>query len=376
VPCSYHLRCKTDLNGENSVFTNLKKLILTSPLILLTLSTGCSKGDDTGETGNTTETGSTTETGNTTETGSTTETGTTFTPPSSDAFSSFTIDSRRSRIQQFSEEFTPGLTVTLDSGSTVTIAGNLLDSDGHIVQGSVDLEVIELTSRGDMISSVMSTMGVDENGDKSALISGGEHYVNVTQNGEQLTLQGEYRVHVLASLTGGLDMEMDLFVPEDESAGLEDEVDWSLVDMDRKIGTGGEGSDAYYWLSSSTFGWTNVDKWNNDPRDKTRIQVSVPAGFDDQNSVIYLTYDGEPTALALLDVYDENSGLFTEHYGMLPIGLEMHVIFLSVDEDNDQWLYHILPETVDEDETIAFDDVSAMTTGTEADLLAAIEALP
>ena len=353
---------------------------ITIPLIISILALGCSKDDDTDETGETgvttTETGSTTETGNTTETGSTTETGATFTPPSSDAFSSFTIDSRRSRIQQFSEEFSPGLTVTLDSGSTVTIAGNLLDSDGHIVQGSVDLEVIELTSRGDMISSVMSTMGVDENGDKSALISGGEHYVNVTQNGEQLTLQGEYRVHVLASLTGGLDMEMDLFVPEDESAGLEDAVDWSLVDMDRKIGTGGEGSDAYYWLSSSTFGWTNVDKWNNDPRDKTRIQVSVPAGFDDQNSVIYLTYDGEPTALALLDVYDENSGLFTEHYGMLPIGLEMHVIFLSVDEDNDQWLYHILPETVDEDETIAFDDVSVMTTGTEADLMAAIEALP
>jgi hypothetical protein len=349
---------------------------ITIPLIISMLAIGCSKDDEPGDT--TTETGdTTTETGDTT-----TETGATNTLPSPAEFSSFISNSRHSRLQSFSKEFTPGLTLTLDSGSSVIVAGNLLDADGLLVSGVVDIDIVEFTKRGEMLTSGMSTMGVDVDGNKSALISGGEHYVNITQNDEPLTIQGEYTIHVLSSLTGGTDTEMELFVAADENAGFDDDVDWSQVDMDRKMGFGGEGEGSYYWLSSDSFGWTNIDKWSSDPRDKTRIQVGVPEGFDDQNSVVYITYDGEPTALALLDVYDENSGLFTEHYGMLPVGLEMHLIFLSVDvgEDDegadDQWLYQIIAETVDEDETIFFNDVNAMISGTEADLIAAIDALP
>ncbi len=360
------------------IISNTQKI--TIPLIISILALGCSKDDETGETG---ETGTIVETGVTSETGvTTTETGATNAPPSQEEFSSFMSNSRTSKIQSFSKEFIPGLTLTLDSGSTVVIGGNLLDADGHIVSGLVDVDIVELTHRGEMLTAGMSTMGIDEDGNKSALISGGEHYVNITQDDAPLTLQGEYTINVLTSLTGGTDLDMELFVPADENVEFDGDVDWSQVDMDRKMGFGGEGEGSYYWLTSDTFGWTNVDKWSSDPRDKTRIQVGVPEGFSDQNSVVYLTYDGEPAALAFLDVYDDASGLFTEHYGMLPIGLEIHLIFLSIDlgEDDDgtddQWLYQIISETVDEDETIFFSDVSAMTSGNEADLIAAIDALP
>jgi hypothetical protein len=338
-------------------------------LTILGLTSGCSKSDDTGETG--------IETGDTTQ-----ETGAATTPPSAESFGSLTSTARLSRIQSFSEEFIPGLTLTLASGSSVIIAGNLLDAEGLIVSGSVDVDVVELTKRGEMLTAGMSTMGLDDDGNKSALISGGEHYVNITQSGEQLTLQGEYRVNVPTALTGGVDLDMSLFVPADENQGFEGEVDWSEVDMDRKMGVEGEGSSSYYWLTSDNFGWTNVDRWISDPRDKTRIQVGVPEGYTNENSAIYLTYDGEPTALAMLDVYDDASGLFTEHYGMLPIGLEMHVIFASVDEgddegpEDDQWLFQVIAETVDEDETIYFSDTSTMISGSEADLIAVIDALP
>ena len=56
----------------------------------------------------------------------------------------------------------------------------------------------------------------------------------------------------------------------------------------------------------------------------------VPQGFNETNSAVYVSYDGEDNALALFDVYDTDEDMFTEHYGQMPIGLQLHFIFVSV----------------------------------------------
>ena len=57
-----------------------------------------------------------------------------------------------------------------------------------------------------------------------------------------------------------------------------------------------------YGTFISNFGWTNIDRWYNDPRPKTTLFVDLPEGFDNTNCNVYVSYDGEPTALALLDM--------------------------------------------------------------------------
>jgi hypothetical protein len=116
-----------------------------------------------------------------------------------------------------------------------------------------------------------------------------------------------------------------------------------------------------------------VDRFFSDPRPKTTILVEVPEGFNDENSRVYLSYVGEPNALAYLDTYDATTGLFSEHYGQIPIGLECHVIFTS--EENGQWLYGIKSVTIADGQTVEITDAD-LNTATESELEALINGLP
>jgi len=82
-------------------------------------------------------------------------------------------------------------------------------------------------------------------------------------------------------------------------------------------------------------------------------------------------YDGESGTLALLDIYDPDTGLFSEHYGLIPIGLEIHIIFVPVQDS--QYIYAIQSATVEENHV---EVIGTTSTATEAELVAIINALP
>ncbi|WP_242499186.1 hypothetical protein [Flavobacterium sp. 140616W15] len=140
--------------------------------------------------------------------------------------------------------------------------------------------------------------------------------------------------------------------------------------MGGKDGVQAEGGN--YYVHFGSFGWTNVDRFYSDPRPKTTLLVKAPEGYTNINSAVYLSYDGEGTnALAKLDTYTP-AGLFSEHYGQIPIGLACHVIFVT--EDNGQWHYAIKAVTVAANDVYTF-TLSQTTVGTEAQLIAAINAI-
>jgi hypothetical protein len=126
-----------------------------------------------------------------------------------------------------------------------------------------------------------------------------------------------------------------------------------------------------YNIFRNQFGWTNIDRWYSDPRPKTTLFVDVPEGYDNTNCSVYLSYDGEPTALASFDRYDSTTALFTEHYGQIPIGLEVHFIMVSV--INDQWYYAIRPATIGANHVETFTELQPIT---EVALITMIDALP
>ena len=261
------------------------------------------------------------------------------------------------------------ITLTSANGVQININGNCLTLNGNPVTGQVQLEYVELFEKGNMLTTNKPTMGALPNGDKTLLISGGEFFIEATQNGSALDTTCGLQLIIPASLTGGADPLMSLWEGEIDA---EDNLTWDEVED--ATGQGGvfvEGSEYYGLLQG--FGWSNVDRFYSDPRPKTLIQVQAPIGYNFTNSAVYLSYNGEDSGLAALDTYDGTLNLFSEHYGQIPIGLECHVIFVT--EDNGIWRYAIKPVTIVANDIITF-TMDDTTTGTEATLTALINGLP
>jgi hypothetical protein len=270
---------------------------------------------------------------------------------------------------------------TTEKGVEITINGACLTNNGNAVTGTVDVEVIELFERGNMLTTNKTTMGLNPTGGKELLVSGGEFFIEATQNGQALQLICPMQVLVPTALTGGDDTDMTLW---DGIIGLDcqietgcDDVTWVEQKRDGlgagiDIGQGAAGQ-SLYMAFFSNFGWTNVDRFWSDPRPKTKLWAKVPEGFDNENCALYLSYNGEAGSLANLDAYDPATKLFSEHTGIIPIGLECHVIFVS--EENGNWLYAINPVTIIADGTLVIEE-SDLATTTESQLIAMINALP
>lgn len=259
---------------------------------------------------------------------------------------------------------------TSDKGVNIYLNGSCLTLNGSAVTGQVDVEFVELFDKGSMLVTNKATMGILPNGDKALLISGGEFFIEATQNGVALEATCNIQLEIPSALTGGIDNAMILWNGIIDEDG---ELAWEEEKRDGANGGGvfAEGNQYYAFLNN--FGWSNVDRFYSDPRPKTTILVDVPEGYDNENSSVFLSYDGEESGLANLDTYDATTGLFSEHYGQIPVGLECHVIFVS--EENNNWKYAIQAATIVENGVITITDAETAVV-TEAQLATLINGLP
>lgn len=295
-------------------------------------------------------------------------------PPTGAAFRSISEKGVKKNTQNFTITAGTGLvTLTSAKGVKLSINGDCLTKNGVAVTGAVDIEYIELFDKGTMLITNKPTMGVTPDGKKNLLISGGEFFIKATQGGVELKTSCSMNLIVPTALTDGLDNAMTLWTGTIDEKG---ELAWK-ENKPNADGTGGgkggvQGEGTNYYVTFSNFGWTNVDRFYSDPRPKTTLLVAAPTGYDNNNSAVYLSYDGEGNnALAKLDTYTP-AGLFSEHYGQIPVGLKCHVIFAT--ESNGQWRYAIKAVTVATNDVYTF-TLSETTVGTETQLIAAINAI-
>ena len=291
-------------------------------------------------------------------------------PPSAEAFEALTADAREDMTQRFPVNVADWTHLVGEQGSTLFFNPNsFMKGDGSLAVGEVEVEMIEIFDKGSMLVTNMPSNGLTAAGEVALLVSGGEHLIDANQDGEALKMHGQFQLTAPAENTGGPDMDMQLFRAEgDGDAWVAEE------ENDKNFRVGGEGADAHYSVLSGEFGWTNIDRWYSDTRPKTTIHVSVPDGWDDSNSAVYLSYDGEENALARMDTYDDTTGLFSEHYGLIPIGLEVHLIFVT--ESEGQWSYAIQGTTITDGHLTDFDSPDDFIETDTDGLVAAINALP
>jgi len=294
--------------------------------------------------------------------------------PTAAAFNSLRAEAMNGITQNFTFNAESGsATFTTAKGVQFTINGNCLTKNGNPVTGAVQIEYAEVFDPGTMLVTDKTTMGRLPNGDMTLIISGGEFYINAEQAGVQLDITCPMQLLIPSALTGGADSGMSLW---DGTIDAEGNLDWDEQAPGGPQGgvfTEGQGANAPYYAFLNDFGWTNVDRFYSNNGPKTTILVEAPQDYNFQNSAVYLHYDGEGSALAKLDTFNSGTNQFSEHYGQVPIGLQMHVIFVT--EDNGNWRYAIKSVTVAAADEYVF-SLGETTVGTEAQLIAAINALP
>jgi len=242
-------------------------------------------------------------------------------------------DNRTNAEQEFILDAATGGVILGAQGTQVTFQPNSFGLNGTPVTGNVTVKLIEIYDKASMLLKDKSTLGMRANGDKEALKSAGEFHISALQSDVQMELLEMANVQSRPVDFADLDGGMQIFRGDANTNG-----DWVEADEDGngekdnaqiRDAQGADGAFATYNYDIGDFGWTNLDKWYSFTGPKTELFIDVPAEFNQDNCAVYLSYDGEPTALARMDVYNTTLEMFTEHYGLIPIGLEVHIIMVA-----------------------------------------------
>ena len=294
------------------------------------------------------------------------------------------LDNRNDAAQVFTIDAAVGGTITGSQGTKVEFQANSFGINGNPVTGNVKVTLIEIYDKASMLLNNKSTLGQKANGDKEALKSAGEFFVAAVQGTNELDLIKKAKITSREIDPTKVDGAMQIFRTggkDDDCDGIDDDCDWVAADENndgqqdkpqiREAKNTAGGVVVTYGFDITAFGWTNLDRWYNYAGPKTKIFIDVPEGFDGDNCAVFLSYDGEPTALARMDIYDETAEMFTEHYGSLPIGQQIHIIMVA--EIDGQLHYAINAATVVNNH---IEVITSLSPTTQNALEALINALP
>lgn len=234
-------------------------------------------------------------------------------------------------------------TFTINAGQAQTVTGNkgtvvhfnansFVTASGAPVTGTIQIELVEIYSKSDMILMNKQTVGKTWDG-VSPLISGGQFSIVAKQNGQKLKLAPGMNYQIDAPAPNGTTSLMGLFYGEIENEQLE----WSQADSSFV----GSGSGIYSAFPDST-GWVNLDYFMDNPGPLSQIDVQIPSGFTTTNTRVFVSIDGSSS---MAGIYNVNSGIFTSgNYYKLPVGITVHFIIINL--DNNEIHAAVVPATI------------------------------
>lgn len=300
-----------------------------------------------------------------------------ITPPTAQAFNNLREAALDDYTQTFNSTlgFNTPVEFTSENGTYFILPAFLLaDQADNQFTGDVEVEFVELYDRADMLITGFDTMGKNESGSLEMLTSGGAFFVKMYKkdNGEPLKIKtgaggqltSGYRLEVPQALTGGLKEDMGLWFGQYEDGSLI----WEKPEDAGSINTTVD----QYWMQGvkqEHFGWSSVSKIYDTSNNKTTFKANVPTGYNAENSAVYLSFEGENSALARLSVFENK----TFSQPLIPKEKNCQVIFVS--EFEGKWVYAIKSATITEGGSVTF-ETSDLKTATQAELVAKINELP
>lgn len=262
-------------------------------------------------------------------------------------------------------------TLTGAKGTTLYIAANaFLKPNGDPVTGNISITLREVYGKKDMLLSGAPTLS---NG--NLLVSGGEIYINATQNGEQLTLQPG-SLTMITPPQAPSNGVMQLFFGTGNSGVNASEpttLNWILSDSSI-VYTGDTLYDTipreFYYTIPPKLGWINCDYFLNNPNPKDTLKAQLSGDFNSFNTMVFVSLNGINTAAGLYPfVWGTASVNFSSQY---TIPNAMNVTVVTISNINGQFYYSETP-AVTGPGVIVYPVPLPIT---EADMLTALDNLP
>lgn len=188
---------------------------------------------------------------------------------------------------------------------------------GAVVTGSVQVELVEALTVGDMLWLNKQTIGND-NGQLRPLVSGGQYFLNVTQGGQQLRL-AENAGFVNVPAPNGVDPNMQLFSGTVDGNGI--------ITWDPFGNAGGLAQDSLsYSFPNDSLGWINCDYFM-DQSPLTGVEAVCPADHNSSNTLVWMVF---PDMNSLTTLYSSGTNIFaTGGSYQVPVGINVQIIALS-----------------------------------------------
>ena len=233
------------------------------------------------------------------------------------------LENNQPEIQEFTIDASQGGDIEGKDGTKVSIPPNAFtDQSGQMVTGNVTFQLQEVYTAGGTVFAKRPTIS---NG--NILVSGGNLFVNAQQDGEDLELANGQSIDFL-SPTDSADNNMEFFVGsgEDLTFNWNRDTSTAMVPV-----TDTTGLTMYAYELRNMFNLINCDYFWNDPRPRTEVWISPPAGYDDNNTIIFIHI---PTTSSVVPCYFWNDSMnrFEFRGGFeLPVGLEVDIIGLHYD---------------------------------------------
>lgn len=144
-----------------------------------------------------------------------------------------------------------------EQGTLIQINDALVNSSGERVRGTIEIELVEIYTMPDMVLLQKQTMA-DYDGQLNILESGGEIFVKITQNGEEVhpDNKGNMRIYLPTANTGGAKENMELFY----GTPIGDQVMWKPTgESIRVVNNESRNGEYYQIMVQDILGWMNVD---------------------------------------------------------------------------------------------------------------------
>lgn len=236
------------------------------------------------------------------------------------ALSNYFNDREENSTQTFTIDATLNQSITGVNGTVVNFYPNsFVTSDGTPVIGNVEIKLIEIYKKSDMIRMNKPTMGNLPGGGMAPLISGGEFKVTASQNGQEVFLAPGMNYNVIAPAPNGVDPNMEIFYGNESG----DTLTWNQADSSLVFGEQG----SYYGYFDS-LNWINFDYFMNNPNPQTTVRVQIPAGYTNQTCAVFVSFDG---LNSISTFYNYSGGIYTTAPNYtLPIGTEVHFVAMAI----------------------------------------------
>ena len=264
-------------------------------------------------------------------------------PTPTSSISAFFDNNLESEKQTFTINPSTDYMVTGVNGTTLFFNANTFeDMNGNTVSGPIEIEMIETQNNKDMLLWNLPTTTTDG----QLLFSGGIVYVNVSQGGNQLSINDNAPIQ--ASVPSDNYIAMDYFTGSEDNNGR---FGWELDDTDTVTTNT---ADSTNWNTNfggmftfdftiDSIGWINCDYFYGIGDPLTGVQVELPDSFNGSNSAVFIYYSNLNSVASLYD--SDEDGVFDLGWSYAtPIG--QNISFVVISEINGSFYYAIVNTTI------------------------------